>query len=116
MFLLMSLGDGCLPLLLLSPVVVDRAALLSMASDSTAKQQAAQLAMLLRNMKCGCSAFSPQNSREAVAWIIGVICFTLGTGRLSHAARILPREEQEEPSGLDGVQGLQFASEFPNLL
>lgn len=47
MFLLMSLGDGCLALVLLSPVLVDRAALLNMAADSTANQQAAQLAVLL---------------------------------------------------------------------
>ena len=40
----------------------------------------------------------------------------LAAGRLGQAARIPPREEQGKSRGPAGVQGLQFALEFPNLL
>jgi len=49
MFLLRSLGDGCPVLMLLSPVLMDRAALLYAATDGPANQQAARLAMPLHN-------------------------------------------------------------------
>lgn len=111
-FALMSLGDGCPALLLLSSILLAQIGLLYMAADSAANQQAAPLVLVLCNKKCVCSAHTAQ--RRGVGLSHWCHLFYFG----HHQPRPCRQFPLQKAAGgiAAGEQGLWFASKFPSLL
>lgn len=115
-FLLTSLRGGCLALVLLSPVLVDRA--LCCTRLLTVQQNNGLLCWprcsATRNVGVRRFLHSTAERQWPESSVSSVSLWPL-SGSVTQPAS-LPGGEQGKSCGPAGVQGLRFASEFPNLL